>query len=86
MQLDEDKPFNFFRYMFWTEFGNITEIGRTSMDGTSKSYIATTQIGWPNGLTIDFTCKYHITITYSVKFLIFLQALTHNLHLLCIYS
>lgn len=27
------------------------------MDGTSKSYIATTQIGWPNGLTIDFTCK-----------------------------
>lgn len=48
----------FFRYLFWTEFGNITEIGRTNMDGTSKIYIATTQIGWPNGLTIDFTCKY----------------------------
>eukprot|EP00105_Crassostrea_gigas_P037659 XP_019921807.1 PREDICTED: low-density lipoprotein receptor-related protein 4-like isoform X2 [Crassostrea gigas] len=42
-------------YMFWTEFGIITEIGRTNMDGTSKIYIATTQIGWPNGLTIDFT-------------------------------
>ncbi|XP_065930460.1 uncharacterized protein [Magallana gigas] len=42
-------------YLFWTEFGNITEIGRTSMDGTSKIYIATTQIVWPNGLTIDFT-------------------------------
>uniref|UniRef100_A0A8W8ML28 Sushi domain-containing protein n=1 Tax=Magallana gigas TaxID=29159 RepID=A0A8W8ML28_MAGGI len=42
-------------YLFWTEFGNITEIGRTNMDGTSKIYIATTQIVWPNGLTIDFT-------------------------------
>jgi hypothetical protein len=27
------------------------------MDGTSKLYIATTDIGWPNGLAIDFTCK-----------------------------
>lgn len=42
-------------YLFWTAFGNITEIGRTNMDGTSKIYIATTEIGWPNGLTIDFT-------------------------------
>lgn len=44
-------------YLFWTEFGNTTEVVRANMDGTTKSYIATTQIGWPNGLTIDFTCK-----------------------------
>lgn len=56
--------------MFWTEFGLITEIGRTNMDGTSKIYIATTEIGWPNGLTIDFTCKYYITLTCVVIFVI----------------
>jgi hypothetical protein len=27
------------------------------MDGTSRFYIATTDIGWPNGLAIDFKCK-----------------------------
>lgn len=27
------------------------------MDGTYKTYIVTTQLLWPNGLTIDFTCK-----------------------------
>ncbi|XP_061183615.1 low-density lipoprotein receptor-related protein 2-like [Saccostrea echinata] len=41
-------------FLYWTEFGNITEIGRSYMDGTSKKYIATTDIGWPNGLAIDF--------------------------------
>ncbi|XP_056012123.1 low-density lipoprotein receptor-related protein 4-like [Ostrea edulis] len=42
-------------FLYWTEFGNVTQIGRAYMDGTSKMYIATTDIGWPNGLTIDFT-------------------------------
>ncbi|XP_061184427.1 low-density lipoprotein receptor-related protein 4-like [Saccostrea echinata] len=41
-------------FLFWTEFGNLTEIGRAYMDGSSKTYIATTDIGWPNGLAIDF--------------------------------
>ncbi|XP_061184437.1 low-density lipoprotein receptor-related protein 4-like [Saccostrea echinata] len=41
-------------FMYWTEFGNITQIGRSYMDGTSKFYIATNDIGWPNGLAIDF--------------------------------
>lgn len=42
-------------FLFWTEFGRKTEIGRANMDGTSKSYIVTKEIGWPNGLTIDLT-------------------------------
>lgn len=41
-----------FRYIFWTEIGNITTIGRLHMDGTSKSYIATTDRNktslWPS--------------------------------------
>ncbi|XP_065929618.1 low-density lipoprotein receptor-related protein 6-like [Magallana gigas] len=42
-------------YIFWTETGNRTTIGRTHMDGTSKHYIATTGIDSPNSLTIDFS-------------------------------
>ncbi|XP_061184431.1 low-density lipoprotein receptor-related protein 6-like [Saccostrea echinata] len=41
-------------FLYWTAFGNITEISRSYMDGTSKIYIATTNLGWPNGLAIDF--------------------------------
>lgn len=36
--------------------GNRTAIGRTHMDGTSKTYIATTGIKIPNGLAIDYLC------------------------------
>ena len=46
------------RFLFWVEFGNNTQIGRAYMDGTTKIYIATADLGWPNGLAIDFTCKY----------------------------
>lgn len=46
----------YFRFLFWTELGKITKIGRANMDGTSKTYILR-DIGWPNGLTIDYTGK-----------------------------
>ncbi|XP_061184425.1 low-density lipoprotein receptor-related protein 2-like [Saccostrea echinata] len=42
-------------YLYWTKTGSIKEIGRSYMDGTSKMYIATTNIGAPTGLAIDFT-------------------------------
>ncbi|XP_062608926.1 low-density lipoprotein receptor-related protein 4-like, partial [Saccostrea cucullata] len=41
-------------FLYWTEFGNRPKIGRSYMDGTSKEYITTTDIGWPIGLAIDF--------------------------------
>lgn len=49
--------FIFLRYLFWTETGNRTTIGRTHMDGTSKRYIATTGIELPTSMTIDYSCK-----------------------------
>ena len=48
------------RFLFWVEFGNNTQIGRAHMDGTTKIYIATADLGWPNGLAIDFACMYFI--------------------------
>lgn len=43
--------------MFWTEFGDNTQICRASMDGTSKRSIASTALVMANGITIDFTSK-----------------------------
>ena len=46
-----------FRFLFWSEWGNVSAIRRAYMDGTSIIYIATRDITWPNGLAIDFTSK-----------------------------
>ena len=40
------------------DFGNNAQIERANMDGTKRIYIATTNVGSPNGLAIDFACKY----------------------------
>lgn len=45
-----------FRYLFWTEFGDMTEIGRASMDGTSRFYFPTTEIRLPHYLAIYYKC------------------------------
>lgn len=38
------------------------------MDGTSKSYIATTEIKLPNGLAIDFSSKVpNLALIYILK-------------------
>lgn len=49
--------------MFWTEFGDISQICRASMDGTSKRSIATRELEVANGITIDFTCNTCIVLT-----------------------
>ncbi|XP_062594617.1 low-density lipoprotein receptor-related protein 4-like, partial [Saccostrea cucullata] len=41
-------------YLYWTEIGSSKEISRSYMDGKSQTYIATTNIGFPTGLAIDF--------------------------------
>ena len=46
------------RFLFWVEFGNTAQISRANMDGTARICIATTNLGLPTGLAIDFACKY----------------------------
>lgn len=45
--------------MFWTDWGEIAKIERSSMDGdpASRQVIIKDNIIWPNGLTIDFTTE-----------------------------
>lgn len=55
--VDYVKPFSFplFRWVYWTDWGDMAYIGRAGMDGRNVSAIITTKLEWPNALTIDYT-------------------------------
>jgi len=42
-----------FSIMYWTDWGANPKIERAEMDGSARRTIATGNLGWPNGLTID---------------------------------
>lgn len=42
------------RYLYWTDWGDHSLIGKIGMDGTNRSVIVDTKITWPNGLTLDY--------------------------------
>ena len=39
-------------YMFWTDWGPVTKIERADMDGSKRSLLFDTDLGWVNGLAI----------------------------------
>lgn len=39
--------------MYWTDWGSSPKIETSYMDGTSRRVLFNTNLGWPNGLTID---------------------------------
>jgi low density lipoprotein-related protein 2 len=41
-------------YLFWSDVGRNPMIARTSLSGSNYQRIITTNIRWPNGLTIDY--------------------------------
>jgi sugar lactone lactonase YvrE len=43
--------------MFWSDWGDNPHISRASMDGKQKLLFIKENIGWPNGLTIDYPSK-----------------------------
>ena len=45
--------------MFWSDWGQIPKIESTSMDGdpASRRTLVDSDIGWPNGLTLDHASK-----------------------------
>lgn len=43
------------RYVFWTDWGFRSYIGRLGMDGSDLLQIHNHNIVWPNGITIDYT-------------------------------
>ncbi|KAK3087148.1 hypothetical protein FSP39_002313, partial [Pinctada imbricata] len=44
-------------FLFWTDLGAFTHIGRSSMDGTGNTTIISSDITWPQGITIDYSAN-----------------------------
>lgn len=43
-----------FRYMYWTDWGEVPKIERADLDGTERLVLVNTSLGWPNGLALDY--------------------------------
>ena len=41
--------------MYWTDWGKKPKIERASLDGSRRSTIIDSDLGWPNGVAVDFT-------------------------------
>ena len=39
--------------MFWTDWGTFPRIERANMDGNGRKAIVSTDMQWPNGVTVD---------------------------------
>ena len=57
--------FLLFRFLFWVEYGNKTQICRTHMDGSAGLFIATTNLGLPTTLAIDLAGKCWLTESFN---------------------
>ena len=47
----------FCRYLFWTDWGHIAKIERSHLDGSDRKVLINTDLGWPNGLTLDYDTR-----------------------------
>ncbi len=45
---------DFFRFMYYSDWGRYPRIERATLAGRDATPLITSQVGWPNGLTIDF--------------------------------
>ena len=43
--------------MYWTDWGTIPKIEKASMDGSNRSVIHSTNLIWPNALTLDYVSQ-----------------------------
>lgn len=50
-------PLTLFRYLFWTDWGHIAKIERANLDGSDRKVLINTDLGWPNGLTLDYDTR-----------------------------
>ncbi|GIY34998.1 low-density lipoprotein receptor-related protein 4 [Caerostris darwini] len=54
---DTPRRKRFMIYLFWSDWGKPPKIERAYLDGTGRRVIVATDLGWPNGLTIDYEAR-----------------------------
>ena len=42
------------RYLFWADWGDVSRIERSRLDGSERVAVVNSSIIWPNGLTVDY--------------------------------
>lgn len=47
----------YLRYLFWTDWGHIAKIERANLDGSERKVLINADLGWPNGLTLDYDTR-----------------------------
>jgi hypothetical protein len=47
----------YFRYLYWTDWGNNPKIERSFLDGSSRYTVIGTDLGFPNGLALDYAAR-----------------------------
>ena len=72
VQLLELKKKHWFcgRLLFWSDWSSPPRIERSHMDGSSRQVLVTTNIAWPNGITLDlpnrcFISAYRLSISHK---------------------
>lgn len=43
-----------YRYLYWSDWGEHPNIERSALDGSQRRVLVKTDLGFPNGLTIDY--------------------------------
>ncbi len=44
-------------YLYWTDWGDVPMIGKAGLDGSNPTKLVHTDLGWVNGLTLDFQAR-----------------------------
>ena len=47
----------YFRYMYWTDWGDFPRIERAYMNGEKRMDLVNHTLRWPNGITLDHVYK-----------------------------
>lgn len=64
-----------FGYLFFSDWGTLPRIERSDMDGEKRSRIVTSNLGWPNGLSVDKLMKNLYWTDAKVKRMTFINSI-----------
>ena len=59
------------RYIYWTDWGNVPKIERSYLDGDARTELITSNLQWPNGLTIGLYSLHFCMTWYMLGFFVF---------------
>lgn len=59
--------------MFWSDWGSNPQISSAYLDGSNRKALVKDDIGWPNGLTIDYPARRLYWVDAKIKSIFSIQ-------------